>query len=219
MPDDRFPNAGNDLVRIHKVITRALDVSLQSVQNGEPIDEIKQGLKSYVHVLTILLHSHHAGEDELSFPFWRVRMPEGPFDLLTDQHQQMITYLQQIEKWLETESSAWLHDHFIQLRTILIDLQKHWLNHITLEEATIGPESSMQYLTQSENEELIKQLSEHGQVHSQPPELVMPFIVYNLSEVDRAEFIRLLPPVIIQQLIPFAWKEAWAPMKPFLLAE
>ena len=219
MSTDSLPNVGNDLIRIHKVITRALDVSLQHAEMNISTDDVRHGFKSYVHVLTILLHSHHASEDELSFPYWKVRMPEGPFDLLIEQHQQMIIYLSQIEQWLEADTLAWQPDYLKQLRTTLNDLQKYWLNHITLEEATIGPESSRQYLTQAENEELLKQLSEHGQVHSQPSELVMPFIVYNLSEIDRAEFVKLLPPVMIQQLIPLAWKEVWAPMKPFLLTE
>jgi hypothetical protein len=49
--------------------------------------------------------------------------------------------------------------------------------------------------------------------------LLMPFIVYNLSGADRDEFIKLLPPVMIQQLIPFTWKTIWSPMMPFLLGE
>jgi hypothetical protein len=48
---------------------------------------------------------------------------------------------------------------------------------------------------------------------------VMPFVVYNLSSADRAEFVKVLPPVVTQQLIPIAWKAAWAPMTPFLLVE
>jgi hypothetical protein len=86
-----------------------------------------------------------------------------------------------------------------------------------LEEATVGPENSQKYLTPIENEQLSKQLAEHGQVHSQPNELVMPFVVYNLAVDDRTEFIKLLPPVLAQQLIPIAWKNVWEPMTPFLL--
>jgi hypothetical protein len=66
---------------------------------------------------------------------------------------------------------------------------------------------------------LSKQLSEHSQAHSQPDELVMPFIVYNLLKQERAEFVRLLPRVVVQQLIPHAWKIVWEPMTPFLLVE
>jgi hypothetical protein len=116
-------------------------------------------------------------------------------------------------------SAGWQADALSELAHPLTDLQTLWQTHIALEEATISPENSRQYLTPAENEQLGRQLTEHGQAHAQPGELVMPFVVYNLSGADRAEFVKLLPPVMIQQLIPFAWKAAWAPMAPFLLAE
>jgi len=100
---------------------------------------------------------------------------------------------------------------------VLSDLSGRWLSHIALEEATVGPENSLKYLTPAENGQLAKQLAEHGQAHSQPSELVMPFVVYNLEEEDRGEFLSLLPPVVAQQLIPVAWKAVWEPMRPFLL--
>ena len=219
MSTDPLPNVGNDLLRIHKVITRALDVSLQNSQGTNLAESHRSGFVTYVRVLTILLHSHHAGEDELSFPFWRTRLPAGPFDELSEQHRQMIVYLEQIEGWLGAGSAAWQADTLSELHHALIDLQTLWQTHIALEEATIGPENCHQYLTADENEQLGRQLAEHGQTHGQPGELVMPFVVYNLSGIDRAEFVKLLPPVMLQQLIPFAWKAAWAPMTPFLMAE
>jgi hypothetical protein len=88
--------------------------------------------------------------------------------------------------------------------------------HISLGEEIVGPEKSLQFLSPAENEQLGRQLSEHGQAHSQPGELVMPFIVYNLSPTDRDVFVQLLPPVVVNQLIPFAWKATWEPMIPFL---
>ena len=219
MSTDPLPNVGNDLLRIHRVITRALDVSLQNSQSTNLAEGHKQGFVTYIRVMTILLHSHHAGEDELSFPFWRTRLPTGPFDELSEQHRQMIIYLEQIERWLGAGPAACQADTLSELHHTLTNLQTLWQTHIALEEATIGPENSRQYLTPVENEQLGKQLAEHGQAHGQPGELVMPFVVYNLSGADRAEFVKLLPPVMLQQLIPFAWKAAWAPMTPFLLAE
>ena len=138
---------------------------------------------------------------------------------LSEQHHQITVYLKQIERWLGTGPAAWQADALSELRHALTDLQALWLTHIALEEATISPENSRQYLTPAENEQLGRQLAEHGQAHAQPGELVMPFVVYNLSGADRAEFVKLLPPVMLQQLIPFAWKAAWEPMTPFLLAE
>jgi hypothetical protein len=110
-------------------------------------------------------------------------------------------------------------DELNQLHQTLTNLNAHWHTHIALEEDTVGPKNARTCLTSEENVELVKKLAEHGQAHAQPIELVMPFIVYNLVDDDRTEFTRLLPPVMVQQLMPFVWKEAWEPMKPFLLLE
>jgi len=219
MSTNPSPNVGNDLLRIHRVITRALDVSRYNSQGTNLAEEHQQGFAMYVRVLSILLHGHHAGEDELAFPFWRTRLPAGPFDQLSEQHRQVVAYLEPVERWLGMGAAAWQADALNELHHALTDLQTLWQTHITLEEATIGPENARQYLTPAENEQLGRQLAEHGQAHAQPSEQVMPFVVYNLSGADRAEFITLLPPVMTQQLIPLAWKAAWAPMTPFLVAE
>lgn len=217
MPGNPVPNAGNDLIRIHKVITRALDVSLQNSKPVKLAGNLRQGFLTYVKVLTIMLHAHHEGEDEISFPFWRTRFRSGPFDKLVEQHRQMITYLEQIEGWLKKSANEWQDENLLPLYNILGELRAHWQRHIALEEETMGPDNSLKYLSTEENIELVKHLAEHGQAHSKPPEIVMPFVVYNLDEADRNEFIKLLPPVMIQQLIPVAWKFAWEPMIPFLL--
>lgn len=213
---DTIPNAGSDLVRIHKVITRALRVAIHN-SRGTIEDETGQGFASYVRVMTILLHAHHSGEDELAFPFWKSRLPDGPFDELVRQHGEMVGFLERIEKWLKAGAEAWQTGAVEGLHEALSDLYSLWSTHIALEEATVGPEYSQKYLTPAENGQLAKQLSEHGQAHSQPSELVMPFVVYNLEAEDRREFVELLPPVMTQQLIPVAWKPIWEPMRPFLL--
>ena len=219
MSANPVPNVGTDLIRIHKVMTRALEVSRQGSQDASLPETNQAGFESFVRALTILLHSHHLGEDELAFPFWRTHLPNGPFDLLSDQHHQMTIYLGQIEGWLGAKETAWQPGERSKLHQTVTDLQSLWLSHISTEEAAIGPENSLQYLTPEENALLGQQLAEHGQAHSQPSELVMPFVVYNLEGEDRVEFIKLVPPLITQQLIPFAWKAVWAPMQPFLLAE
>ena len=220
MPTNTLPNVGNDLIRIHKVVTRALEVSRKNSQDAASLAESDQpGFTLYVRALTILLHGHHASEDELAFPFWRKRLPEGPFDQLSAQHRQMVGFLEKIEGWLEAGPASWQVDLRSELQSTLAGLQTLWLSHIRVEEASMGPENSSKYLTPEENGQLSQQMAEHSQAHSQPGELVMPFCIYNLSGEDRAEFVRLLPAVITQQLVPLAWKAAWAPMLPFLLAE
>jgi len=216
---DKLQNVGNDLVRIHKVITRALKVALQNSQDANLEDNYRQGFGLYVKALTILLHAHHDSEDKLAFPFWEARFPSGPFEELSRQHRDMVIYLEQIEQWLEAGAEAWQSNSLMELHQVTSGLWTLWQTHIALEEATVGPENSQKYLTPIENEQLGKQLTEYGQAHSQPSELVMPFVVYNLSEADRDEFVQLLPPVVTQQLIPITWKTVWEPMSPFLLVD
>ena len=219
MPDNPVPNFGGDLVRIHKVVTRALEVSRQNSQEKAPAEVDRAGFAIYVRALTILLHSHHLGEDELAFPFWRTKLPDGPFDLLSEQHRQMTGMLEQIEDWLGAETAAWQPDKIAGVNQTFTKLQTIWLSHIAVEEANMGPENARRYMTPEENAQLGSQMAEHGQAHSQPGELVIPFVIYNLAREDRAEFVKLMPPVMVQQLVPFAWKATWAPMTPFLLAE
>lgn len=214
-----MPNVGSDLVRIHRAITRALAVCLQQSQGSGPAEPQRQGFSAYARALAVLLHAHHAGEDEIAFPFWRARFPAGAFDELTEQHQRMIPMIDHLQRWAEQGADAWQADALNGLRGTLAELQALWLAHIALEEATVGPENAKTYLTPAENELLGRQLAEHGQAHSQPAELVMPFIVYNLAGADREDFLGILPPVLASQLIPIVWKPVWQPMNPFLLVD
>jgi hypothetical protein len=219
MTDEQTPNSGRDLLRIHRAITRAIQVCLQNSQGGGPVELQRPGFSLYIRTLTILLHAHHDGEEQVSFPFWQERLPTGPFDILRAQHGQITHALTRIERWLETNTVSWQEGAARTLSLEMVNLQTLWVKHITLEEATMGPENANRMLTAAENEQLARQLAEHGQAHSQPGELVMPFILFNLSITDQAEFAKTLPPAVTQQLIPFAWKETWAPMIPFLLAD
>jgi hypothetical protein len=219
MSNNVIPNIGYDLLRIHKVISRALDVALRSIQDNKQSERYPKGFMMYLRSLTIVLHGHHEGEDELSFPFWRTRLPEGPFDKLSEQHRQMLFPIEKVERWIEAVIGSPTAGLIAEVRQPLADLLTLWLAHIELEEATIGPENTAKYLTQDENALLGKQLAEHGQAHAKPPEIAIPFVVYNLAGVDRVEYLKLLPPMLSQKLIPNVWKAAWAPMIPFLLNE
>jgi hypothetical protein len=213
------PNAGNDLLRFHKAITRALEVSLQNCGAGIPEEKHRPGFLAYVRALTIVLKGHHEGEDRLAFPFWRVRLPSGPFDFLTEQHRLMTIHLERLAGLLEACSADAGSDGIWELHRPLSALEALWLPHTALEEEAMGPEPSLKYLTREENEELSALVSKHGQERSRPSELVLPFVVYNLSGRDRDGYLKLLPPVVSRELIPRAWKDVWTPMTPFLSLE
>lgn len=217
MANNTHKNSGEDLRRIHKAITRALDISLITSQNKILNEKIRQGFITYQRVLTIILHAHHDGEEQISFPFWLHKFPEGKFNILKEQHYQISDALNQLDRWIKVAFILHNQDEMNKLNKILIRLQEQWIKHIELEEETIGPVNAAKYLTRTENEELSQKLAEYGQFHAQPSELVLPFIIYNLDGSDRNEYLKILPNVIVQDLIPYAWKNAWAPMTPFLL--
>jgi hypothetical protein len=210
-------NAGTDLIRIHKVFTRSLGVSSQHSQGAGPEPVLRDGFQRYERALVSLLNSHHLGEEEISFPFWEKKNPGAPYDRLIDHHHQILTFLDKVSLWLEMGGSAWETAPLAELHQDITELEKLWHTHIELEEQYLGAEMSERMLTLEENIQLSNQLAAHGQQHAQPGELVLPFMLYNLPADDRAVMAQGLPPMVREQLIPFAWKAVWAPMQPFLL--
>lgn len=216
MSEQMPANVGEDILRIHRVLTRSLTVSIQFLQQAEQPDNLHHGFMLYLRALSSLLHAHHLGEDEIGFPFWRTKSPFAPLNNLIRDHLRMMPLLEKIEIWLNSES-GWEAPHLRRLQGILEELNAIWLWHIQLEESVMGPEKAAALLTPAENQQLARQLAAHGQEHAQPGALVLPFILYNLPVEDRAVMAQIFPPLVTRQLVPVEWKPVWEPMKPFLL--
>ncbi len=69
-------NIGTDLIRVHKVITRAITVSNWYSRASGPEAALRDGFQSYERALGIFLNSHHIGEDEVAFPFIEKKAPQ-----------------------------------------------------------------------------------------------------------------------------------------------
>lgn len=216
MPLPASPNVGLSLIRIHKVITRALAVSLRNSQGAGPQPDWRDGFQRYEQTFYTGLLSHHDGEDEIGFPFLKTRLPDGPFEILSQQHRLMIPMLNKINAWCNTGSTAWEAAKLAGLHSALVDLNDLWNNHIPIEESQFSPSECERLLTPEENAQLDGQLAGHAAQHSLPSEHVLPFVLYNLEGDDRAAMALSFPPVVMQ-LVDSAWKPAWIPMQPFLL--
>lgn len=210
------PNAGVDLIRIHKVITRGLVVSIKHSQGNGPEQAHRDGFRSYVRALVALLHGHHLGEDEIAFPFWKGRVSHEDLDKLYQQHQAMLPLLEKVEAWMENVA-AWESTLLAELNDVFRELDALWHGHITLEESVLGPDNSAELLSPEENLQLSQRLAAHGQQHSQPSELVLPFVLYNLDGADRQAMMANLPAELTAHVIPVVWKAAWEPMQQFFL--
>jgi hemerythrin-like domain-containing protein len=211
-----------ELLRFHRVITRALTVSLETarafVRGGFPGAAMKRGYLDYVKCLAILTRAHHDTEDDLVFPVFRARLPEVPFKTLDAQHEELLPLLDAVAALVEAGASGRSESQWLPALGLSLErLGRLWASHIDLEERYLSEAAIGRICPPEEQEELRRQFSEHGQKLAQPASLILPFILYNLDPAQRQLLMAKLPPPVTKQLIPVDWKEAWSPMKPFLL--
>ena len=87
------PTLAKDLLRIHKVITRGLDMSLVKgkayLQSGFSQPQALLGYSSYTHCLCSVLDSHHTSEDIIAFPEFRLVIPSAPYAQLAYDHNEI----------------------------------------------------------------------------------------------------------------------------------
>jgi hemerythrin-like domain-containing protein len=222
MSEDHESSFSRALITIHAVITRALKVtkthSQSFVQHDSSDASLRLGFVSYVRTFVSVTHAHHLTEDELLFPYFRDKIREAPFDLLTAQHREVARLLDEIAAATdEAESGSQAGEPFSRISRTAAELAELWHPHIENEESIFTSERLHAAVTLDEQLKLTKLAAEHGMKHSGPDYLAVPFILYNLSPEDRAAMSEQMPPIVTQQLVPVAWKEKWEPMSPFFL--
>ncbi len=208
------PNFGGELRRLHLPITRGVQVSAEAANiyahEGFPDEEMRTGFRRYVEALVAVLQAHLGGEEEMTWPLLRQRLPDVSYDTLRDEHRAMEGTLQEITKALEARDMR----IFLHLQV----LQEQWTEHRSLEETELSSEATASALTSEDHESLAQQLADHMQAVAQPSETVLPFILYNLPPGERSAVMQRLRPAIADDMISDPWLESWAPMRPFLLS-
>jgi len=213
-------NLAHDLVRIHKVITRAIDVSLitgsQYLQNGFTNSQVQAGYSCYSHTLADVLDAHHLSENEVIFPEVRKYIPSAPYGRLTAEHSQVERMLEVMRAAIEKLPDDY-HAGLTELLGTLRKLSALWSSHYQLEEQNFSTSAVNAVMSQEDQMRLSAAATKHSQEHSGPPYWVVPFVLFNLNQEDRLAMSSTMPPVIIEELVPKTWKDQWAPMKPFFL--
>lgn len=214
------PNLAQDLRRIHQIITRGLDVSIENAsrveREGSSDWRLAQGYRSYVAALLSFLNAHHLAEDDVAFPYFVERLPDVPFGRLVEEHERMVGVIQRAQEAMEEMeplSSKGLRD----LEDALREIREMWHPHIMVEEVGFDVERLAEMLPPEEHVRLAGMMAQHSMQHSGPDYLVVPFALYNLPPKERAIMAAAMPPVVTEQMVPKTWKEQWAPMQPFLL--
>jgi hypothetical protein len=103
------------------------------------------------------------------------------------------------------------------LETELTALRDMWEPHIAIEERHFDVQRMDEMLPLEEHQRLSGQMAQHSMELAEPDALVVPFALYNLAPAQREIAARVMPPQVIEELVPGPWKEQWAPMQPFLL--
>jgi hemerythrin-like domain-containing protein len=214
------PNLAYDLIRIHKVITRGLNVSLvkgrEYLQSGFSQPQALQGYSSYTHSLATVLDSHHTSEDLIAFPEFRRVIPSAPYAKLATDHLQIERLLAPI-----TPAIAELSEDAQQGLLVIVDtlrkISEIWEPHIQLEERYFSESTLNAVMDLKDQGRISEATGNHSREHSEPPYWVVPFVLFNLEHEDRALMAASFPAVIMNELVPKVWADKWAPMKPLLL--
>jgi hypothetical protein len=215
------PNIALDLVRIHKVITRALDVDLNKgrdyLQTGLPQPQELAGYSAYTHCLATVLSAHHLSEDLISFPAFRTVLPNAPYARLASDHHKIEMLLASVQPAIKDLSGSTSEDGLRSIINILTKINTLWDPHIYLEEQYFSSEVMNSVLKPEEQKAISQVASKHSQEHSEPPYWVIPFILFNLEADDRATMASMFPQPLVEEMVPVVWKDKWESMKPFLL--
>ena len=219
MSEGAAPNIGVTMIAIHHAITRGLAIGIERgtgfVRQGYPDAATQAGFVMYVQTLATVVSAHHISEDEVAFPYLRDKLPDVPFDKLMADHRVMEGMLEELKTAAGGSDAAQSLGGMTKTLSELADL---WHPHIGIEERDIyDVEIIAGLMDVDENVRVGQMLAEKAQQYVVPPYLGIPWLLYNLPPDQRASFARTMPPAVIQELVPVAWKEHWAPMGPFLL--
>ena len=217
-------DVASDLIVVHKVITRALDVAVDD--NASAFEKRGTGRAEYdgyilyMECLLRQLHEHHSNEDEVVFPMFRSLLPDAPYDLLMSQHAEMIHVVEQVESAI-TALKAGTHAADAQAKLLgnLQDLRTRWADHITEEEARFGPSGIPPAISMTDRVRIGKAAARYAQLHSFPISLMLAFMLYNLQDQDRATMSQTVPGFLTKFFVPVVWRKRWEPMRPYLLVE
>jgi hemerythrin-like domain-containing protein len=210
-----------DLIRIHKVISRSLEVGLGKgkgyQQSGLSQAQELRGYSSYIQCLVAVLSSHHTSEDLIAFPALRKVIADAPYGQLAADHHWVEIILTGVPQALTDLAGNTPTIGLNAIVSTLARLSQIWYPHIALEEKCFSEEALNSTLSIKEQNNISLATSKHSQEYANPPYLVIPFLLFNLEQEERLKMAATLPPTIVDELVPKVWKDQWAPMKPFLL--
>ena len=214
----RAKHLSKGLDLIHRVLSRPLDIGISHIDSciiSKKVDmEKHEGFKDYISSLTTVFNAHHHGEDEILFPTFEKKINNADFSILKKQHKELHPLVVQITAKINVDNPSL--NQYQEIRNLLKETKDLWIKHRDEEEQLVELEMEP-VISLAEQIELNNKLSKHGQSMSEPANLVLPFLIYNLEGAERDEFTNDMPWILKKLILPIVWKSKWEKMRPFLL--
>jgi len=216
------PNIGVLMIRIHNAVTRGLNSALKNsesyIANGYPDAAIQNGFITYARALAWVINAHHQSEDNVVFPYLRLKLPSAPVDKLSADHKKMDVFLEKMQESLNMMAvQPQGGEPLKKFNAAVAEIFSIWGPHIRIEVENLYEENIPDSVMNTDEQINLMKSAAGFSMKVEDPGMLLPFILYNLKGEDRAYLEHTLPPFFLQELVPVVWKEKWEPMKPFLL--
>jgi hypothetical protein len=191
---------------VHLALRRVFDRLVEHAVAGSlPPGQLLAGIAAGV----TSLRAHHQFEDELLLPLLRDKGAEGPWDQVADEHEQLAGHLATLDQAVERSDA----------RAVLAPLQAIQAMlpaHLALEEDQLTERFWSGVLTEDEAKAFGKAVAAHSREHLKPAPKLLPLLLYNLDDVERARFTDRMPAFVVNGLVPVAFRPAWRGLRPFM---
>lgn len=215
------PSLAQDLIRIHKVITRGLEVGLvkgkEYINSGVSEHQELPGYSNYIHCYVNVISSHHQAEDLIIFPEFHKVLPLAPYTQLAADHRWIEKILPSIPPAIEKLSYDAREEGLKTIIDSLSKINEIWGPHISMEEHFFSKEVLNGVMEIEEQLRISTEVNKYSQEHTSPPYWIIPFVLFNLEPDDREIMSSMMPAEIVNEMVPVTWKDQWTPMKPFLI--
>ena len=213
---------GGDFVRVHRIITRALQVTAERsasfARPGYPDARAGEGFTLYVQSLAALLYGHHVTEDNVAFLYFRSVMPEAPFDRMSAQHRHMVSTIEELGRAVEdARTSIRTGEALVSVNLASVRMQELWLPHAELEETYVGPVHVASVLDMAERVRVGRTLSLEAQKHLRPLSRIVSFLLYKMTSEDRTSMAKGMLGLVGGLSVRLLWRRNWKAMSAFLL--
>jgi len=198
-----------DLVHIHRVITRALNIDIvngiEYLQTGFPSPNAMLGYTKFNRCLLSIIHSHLQAEELVAFPALRKVLPLAPYAQLTAEHRRIDSLLSLVPD-LILDISGHAPQYGLRILIIILrKLSKAWVPHIELEEQYFSHETITEIIDGEVKQDINEMIDRFKLEYSRPPYWVIPFLLFNIDQADRTSLTGDFSSLIYEELNPYRW--------------